>query len=677
MASQELKQKVAKLRSQIDDLRHKYHVLNDPQVTDKMYEGLMDELRKLEKAHPELVTSDSPTQRVAGKPAKGFKKVTHRVPQWSFDDAFSREDLDQWEERNMKILEKQFGKKPTDLSYVCELKIDGLHMVLSYEEGALQTAATRGDGSVGEDVTQNVKTIHSIPLTISEKELLVVEGEVWLGTDMFARVNKEREKAGEALYANPRNVAAGTLRQLDSQIVAARKLQFTAYDISLGNAPDTQEKELKQLGTLRFPTDDDWQVCKNMDDVWKMYETWQHRDVTRKPFWVDGLVIKINQKKYQDALGFTGKSPRWAIAMKFPAEQGTTTIRDVYWQVGRTGVLTPVAHMDPVQLAGTTVTHATLHNMDEIKRLRVKVGDKVVVEKAGDIIPKVLRVLDKMRDGSEKAIREPKKCPVCHSEVKRYELDSGKGKKEAGAGLLCTNSACYAQELRRITHFVSKAAFNIDGMGKKIVEQLVDEGLIKHAADIFTLTIGDLSALERFGEKSAENLVNAIETSRDVTLARLIFALGIPHVGEETAVRLADVYGKLEKLQKATQEELEAIEDVGSTVAVSIVSWFGKKENQEFISELLENGVRIQYAHKQIGKQVFAGMTFVLTGTLSTMTRDEAKEKIRARGGDVSGSVSKNTDFVVVGENAGSKAEKAASLGVKMVDEEEFGRMLV
>ncbi|KKT23468.1 MAG: NAD-dependent DNA ligase LigA [Candidatus Magasanikbacteria bacterium GW2011_GWA2_43_9] len=678
MTNKELRQKITKLRSQIDDLRHKYHVLNDPQVTDKMYEGLMDELRKLEQAYPELMTSDSPTQRVAGKIATGFAKVTHQVPQWSFDDAFSREDLDRWEERNMKILEKQFGKKTTDLSYVCELKIDGLHIVLTYENGQLQSAATRGDGTVGEDVTQNVKTIHSIPLAIAEKEKLVVEGEVWLGTKMFEHVNKEREKAGEALYANPRNVAAGTLRQLDSAIVAARKLQCTTYDISLGNAPDTQSKELEKLGTLKFPTDDDWKVCKHMDDVWQMYEKWIDRDHKKKPFWIDGIVIKINQKKYQNALGFTGKSPRWAIAMKFPAEQGTTRIHDVYWQVGRTGVLTPVAHMDPVQLAGTTVTHATLHNMDEILRLRVKVGDKVVVEKAGDIIPKVLRVLEKMRDGSEKAIREPKKCPVCHSDVKRYELDSGKGKKEAGAGLLCTNSSCYAQELRRITHFVSKAAFNIDGMGKKIVEQLVDEGLIKHAADIFTLTVGDLSALERFGEKSAENLVFAIETARDVTLPRFIFALGISHVGEETAVRLADVYGTIVKLQKATQEELENVSDIGGTVAVSIVRWFEKKENIEFVDALLENGVRIKYANKQIGKgkQVFAGMTFVLTGTLSTMTRDEAKEKIRARGGDVSGSVSKNTDFVVVGENAGSKAEKAESLGVKMVDEEEFGRML-
>jgi len=676
MADNYLKQKVIKLRSQIDDLRHKYHVLNDPQVTDKMYEGLMDELRKLEKAHPELVSPDSPTQRVAGKIASGFSKVTHHVPQWSFDDAFSREDLDKWEERNMKILEKQFGKKPTDLSYVCELKIDGLHIVLTYENGQLQTAATRGDGTVGEDVTQNVKTIHSIPLTIAEKNTLVVEGEVWLGTAMFEKVNKEREKAGEALYANPRNVAAGTLRQLDSSIVAVRKLQCTTYDISLGNAPDTQAKELKKLGTLKFPTDNDWNICKTMDGVWHMYETWIDRDHKKKPFWIDGIVIKINEKKYQDALGFTGKSPRWAIAMKFPAEQGTTTIHDVYWQVGRTGVLTPVAHMDPVQLAGTTVTHATLHNMDEIQRLGVKVGDNVVVEKAGDIIPKVLRVLEKMRDGSEKTIREPKKCPVCLSPVTRAQIDAGKGKQESGAGIVCTNSACYAQELRRIAHFVSKAAFNIDGMGKKIVEQLVDEGLIKHAADIFTLTIGDLSALERFGEKSSENVVSAIERARNVTLPRFIFALGISHVGEETAVRLADVYGTIEKLQEATQEELENVSDIGSTVAASIVSWFGKKENQEFVAALIENGVRIKKSKKQEIKKTFVGKTFVLTGTLSTMTRDDAKEKIRARGGDVSGSVSKNTDFVVVGENAGSKAEKAKSLGVKMVDEKEFGRML-
>lgn len=421
-----------------------------------------------------------------------------------------------------------------------------------------------------------------------------------------------------------------------------------------------------------------------MDEVWKMYKQWEQRDhpsassgrsgkTKKKPFWIDGLVIKINQKKYQDALGFTGKSPRWAIAMKFPAEQGTTVIEDVYWQVGRTGVLTPVAHMAPVQLAGTTVTHATLHNMDEIRRLDVRVGDRVVVEKAGDIIPKVLRVLDKMRDGSQKKIREPKTCPICKSDVRRYSITSQRGEEISGAGLMCTNNACYAQELRRITHFVSKAAFNIDGMGKKIVEQLVDEGLIEHAADIFTLTVGDLEPLERFGEKSAEKLIRAIDNARSVTLARCIFALGIPHVGEETAIVLANHFGSLNALMEASQKELEALPDIGARVASSIVSWFQKQENQELVKELLAHGVVIEKTKKQKNKNTgIAGKTFVLTGTLQSLTRDEAKEKIRQAGGEVSGSVSKKTDYVVVGESPGSKAEKAKELGVMVLSEEEF-----
>jgi DNA ligase (NAD+) len=676
--SSHIQDRIQHLRDQINDLRHRYHVLNDPEVTDAMYDPLMDELRKLEREHPELVTSDSPTQRVAGKPAEGFSKITHVIPQWSFDDAFEQQDLEDWQERNMKVLEKELGSRPSDLSYTVELKIDGLHMVLTYENGVLQHAATRGDGKVGENVTQNIKTIQSVPLRLKEAVSIVAEGEVWLSEEMLKKINEERKQNDEALFANPRNAAAGTIRQLDPSIVAERKLQLTAYDISKNetdlNLP-TQSDELRTLKRLGFLTDDDWVECTTVEQIMKVYERYKHREKNTKPYWIDGLVIKVNQKKYQETLGFTGKSPRWAIALKFPAEQGTTVIEDVYWQVGRTGVLTPVAHMQPVKLAGTTVTHATLHNFDEIERLGVRIGDTVVVEKAGDIIPKVIRVLEKMRTGNEKVVQQPTQCPVCLATVERYETGD---KKEVGAALICMNPACYAQEKERIRHFVSKHAFNIDGMGEKIVEQLLDEGLIKNPADIFTLTVGDLAPLDRFAEKSAENLVSAINMAKKVTLSRFIYALGIRHVGEETAIALAEKFETIGALMNTAKEELELVSDIGPRVSESIIEYFGNVQNKKLVEELQKNGVEIKEVTKlrsNEGAKLF-GKTFVLTGTLSSMSRDEAKEKIRALGGDVSESVSKKTTYVVVGESAGSKLEKARSLGVAVLDEDTFLKMI-
>jgi len=675
-----LKTKLNRLRKQIDDLRYRYHVLNDPEVTDQMYEGLMDELRKLEEKNPGLITADSPTQRVAGVVAEKFKKIEHTVPQWSFNDAFNEEDLKNWESKIRRFVEKELGKVPDDFDYVCELKIDGLHMVLTYEDGLLITAATRGDGKVGENVTQNIKTIHSVPLRLKESVNLVAEGEVWLGPKMLEKLNKEREKKGEALFANPRNAAAGTIRQLDSKIVAERKLSLTAYDISSGEIPETQEEELKNLAKLGFHTDDNWKVCKNVGEIMQFYNNLQKKKNSFK-FWIDGVVIKVNQKKYQDALGFTGKAPRWAIALKFPAEQGKTKIKDIYVQVGRTGALTPVALMDPVKLAGTTVTHATLHNFDEIKRLDVRIGDTVIVEKAGDIIPKVLRVLDKMRDGSEKRVREPKKCPICGGEVKRREnLDK---KQSASVGLFCSNPKCYAQELKNIIHFVSKKAYNIDGMGKKIVEHLISEGLIKNVADIFTLTKGDLEPLERFAEKSAENLIESIKKAKQVTLPRFIFGLGIRHVGEETAIALAKEYsdsdgsasggGGLNNIMKADLEDLQEVNDVGSRVAESIFEWFRDEENKALIEDLLSNGIKIQNTKiTKIQNTKFRDKVFVLTGGMEAMSRDEAKDKIRELGGDVSSSVSKKTDYLVAGDKAGSKLDKAKRLDVRILTEQEF-----
>ena len=666
MISKELKDKVARLRSQIDDLRYRYHVLNDPEVTDAMYDGLMDELRKIEVAHPEIVTPDSPTQRVAGLPLEKFEKVIHQVTQWSFNDAFEEKDIRDWEERILKILEKELGRRPADLSFVCELKIDGLHMVLTYEKGALVTAATRGDGKVGENVTQNIRTIESVPLTLREPVDIIVEGEVWLSRNMLVTINKEREKNGEALFANPRNAAAGTIRQLDPKIVAARKLSLTTYDISSANVPETQERELLKLKELGFKTDSNWRVCKTLSEIFKFYAEWIHKK-NSQPFWIDGVVIKVNQRKYQDLLGFTGKAPRWAIAFKFPAEQGTTKIKDIYWQIGRTGALTPVALMEPVKLAGTTVTHATLHNFDEIKRLGVKIGDTVVVEKAGDIIPKVMRMLDKLRTGEEKSVRLPKQCPLCGGKV---------GKRDGeGVAVYCLNPNCFAQELGRIIHFVSKKSFDIDHLGEKIVENLVQVGLVKDAADLFTLEVGDLEPLERFAEKSAANLVSSIQNSKKITFAKFINALGITHVGEETAEDLAVHFLTLEKLMAATDEQLFKINGVGERVAKSILEFFAKKSNQEFVKKLLKNGVVILKPEvKSAGK--LSGQTFVITGTLSTLSREEAKEKIKARGGEVSESVSRKTAAVVAGENPGSKLEKAQNLGVRVVDEKEFIELL-
>lgn len=669
----ELEQHIEKLRAQIDDLRYRYHVLNDPQVTDAMYEGLMDELRKIEQKNPELITADSPTQRVAGKPAEKFEKIIHTVAQWSFDDAFENADMENWQERNFKFLEKELGYRPTDLEYVCELKIDGLHMVLTYENGELKTAATRGDGKVGENVTQNIKTIWSVPLKLKEKINLVAEGEVWLDRKMLEKINQERAKNNEPLFANPRNAAAGTIRQLDASIVAARKLSLTAYDISAGEEPPTQALELKRLKELGFATDTHWRECKNLKEVFAFHDEWGKKKDSQ-PFWIDGIVIKVSQKKYQQALGFTGKSPRWAIAYKFPAEQGTTKIKDVYVQVGRTGALTPVALMEPVKLAGTTVTHATLHNFDEVDRLGVKIGDMVVVEKAGDIIPKVVRVLDKMRTGEEKKIKRPIKCPVCGGEVGVQGV-SKTNNGENSVAIYCLNPNCYAQELEKIIHFVSKKGFDIDHCGEKIVEQLVDEGLIEDAADLFTLTVGDLEPLERFAHKSALNLVSAVAKAKQIALGRFINALGITHVGEETAEDLAEYFGTLDKFKSATIEQLQSINGVGDRVAQSIVDYFKNKKNLDFVEKLLNNGVKIEKTQPKKGGPL-SGKSFVLTGSLETMSRDEAKAKIKSLGGDPSESVSKKTSYVVVGAEPGSKYEKAKKLGVKILSEKEFLELL-
>ncbi len=680
MVQKDIQKKMTRLRDQINDLRYRYHVLNDPEVTDAMYDGLMDELRILESEYPEYITKDSPTQRVAGKPLDKFQKVVHTVPQWSFQDAFDQTDVENWMERNLKILEKQLGSRPMDLDYVCELKIDGLHLVLTYEKGVLKTGATRGDGKVGEDVTQNIRTILSIPLELPHPVDMVVEGEVWMRASLLDTINQERNKNNELEFANPRNAAAGTIRQLDPKIVAERKLSLTAYDISFFLqsqdkkewSMDTQEHELLLLKKFGFLTDDNWKRVKTIDQIMDFHAYWNTNKHSR-PFWVDGVVLKINQKKYQDLLGFTGKAPRWAIAFKFPAEQGITTVKEVYVQVGRTGALTPVALLDPVHLAGTTVTHATLHNFAEIQRLGLKVGDRVVVEKAGDIIPKVVRVLEKMRTGEEKLVREPKVCPMCNFPVERREMLD---KKSSTIALYCSNPNCYAQELERLRHFVSKKAFNIEGLGEKIIEQLVDEGLIKNSADLFSLQKGDLEILEGFGEKSAENLISAMEKSKHVSLSRFIFSLGIVHVGEETAIRFANFFHTFDAFQNATVEQLQQVPDVGPRVAHSVHDFFSHKENVALVQTLFKNGVVIEKTKQSKTHKNFEGKTFVFTGTLTSFTRDQAEDLVRSLGGEVAGSVSKRTAYLVAGENGGSKLDKAKSLGVEVLSEQAFLKLL-
>ena len=639
------KKRIDKLIKQIDDLRYRYHVLNDPTVSDQIYDSLEQELVELEKEFPELKQPDSPLQRIGGKPLDKFTKVRHQVRQWSFNDAFSAAELADWEERIKKILIKELGHQPK-LEYVCELKIDGLHVVFIYKNGLLKLAATRGDGVIGEDVTQNIKTIQSVPLRLKKPVDVIVEGEVWLSQNQLEEINKQRKKENQPEFANPRNAAAGTIRQLDSRIVAKRKLDCFVYDWSggIGTPPPTQLVELKELADLGFKVNDNYKLCYDLKEVFAFWQNWSKKRASQ-PYWIDGVVVKVNSRQYQEKLGYVGKAPRWAIAFKFPAEEVTTVIEDIKVQVGRLGTLTPVANLRPVKLAGTTVKRATLHNEDQIKRLGVRIGDTVVIRKAGEIIPEVVSVLPKLRTGKEKEFKMPHKCPVCGSGVEKKT--------------------------------VSRKAFDIDGLGEKIVIQLMEEGLIKTPADIFKLEKDDLIPLERFAQKSAENLIEAINQAKKISLARFIYALGIANVGEETAIDLANQFGSIEKLKKAKIDDLENVADVGPIVAKSIGSWFSEAKNIGLIDELEKAGVEIS-SQKVISKKTgpLAGKKIVVTGSLESISRDEAKEKIRQAGGDWVSAVSRNTDYVVVGKEPGSKFTKAKGLGVKIINEKEFLNLL-
>ncbi|MCR4330936.1 MAG: NAD-dependent DNA ligase LigA [Patescibacteria group bacterium] len=671
MSKKEIKERIEKLRGLLRHHDYLYYVLDRPELSDEAYDALLTELKKLEEANPEFFSPTSPTERIGGKPVAGFRKTTHQVRQWSFDNVFDFEELQKWDLRVKNAVSKDSRVKSEPIEYVCELKIDGLKIVLTYERGEFKRGATRGDGVVGEDVTENLRTIRSIPLVLEKPVSLVVVGEAWMSEHELLRINKERNKQGEEPFANARNAAAGSLRQLNPQVVATRKLDSFMYDIDEieGTLPKTQSEELELLKTLGFKVNREERLTKTINEVEAFYREWAKKK-EKEEYGIDGIVIKINSRKVQEALGYTAKAPRFGIAYKFPAQQTTTKVEDIVVQVGRTGALTPVAHLSPVRVAGSTVSRATLHNEDEIKRLDIRIGDTVVIQKAGDVIPDVVEVLKDLRTGKEKKFHMPTRCPICASPVAKGTIGAGKTKSAAH---YCTNKNCFAVELERIIHFVSKKGMNIDGMGEKIVEQLVHEGLIANVADIYELKKGDLELLERFAEKSAQNLIDAIETSKTVALPKFLFALGIRHVGEETAELIAYHFGTIENIRKAELSELEAIGGVGEVVAKSMYDWMRGTQNQKLIDRLLRF-VKVQPSQfAKVGHaQKLTGKTFVLTGTLSSLSRDEAKEKIKALGGKVANSVSSKTDYVVLGDEPGSKLRDAKEYGVSILTERKF-----
>lgn len=667
-------ERLNKLKKTIEHYRYLYHVLDKEEISPEALDSLKNELVQIEKEYPELITSDSPSQRVAGEPLKEFEKVVHKIPQWSLGDAFTEQDIIDFDERVKRFLDKSplptshVGK--TDLEYACELKIDGLKVVFHYEKGLFVRGVTRGDGKVGEDVTHNIKTIESVPLKLAEPLDIILEGEVWMSKKNFSELNREQEKKGEPLFANPRNVAAGTIRQLDSKIARERKLDTFIYDIAYinGKMPATQIEELEFIQKLGFKVNKNFRLCKTVDDIIKYWKEWQKR-APKEDYLIDGIVIKVNSRAQEEALGYTGKSPRFAIAFKFPAEQVTTVVEDIALQVGRTGVITPVAHLRPVLVAGSVVSRATLHNEDEIKRLDVRVGDTVILQKAGDVIPDIVSVVKEMRTGKEKSFVFPKVVPACGG-------DGGIEKITGQVAYRCVNKNSFAQQSRKLHYFASKKAFDIKDLGPKIIDLLMENGLVSTYDDFFTLKKGDLLNLPRFAEKSADNLISAIDKSRNITLARLLVSLSIPQVGEETAIDIANHFKDIDKIRQVSFEELEQIDGVGPVVAKSVRDWFDDKTNSDVLKRLLKHIKIEKISDASSGISSVLGKTFVITGSLKSFGRDEAKNKIRKAGGNISSSVSSKTDYVIAGEEAGSKLDKAKELGVKILSEEEFLKII-
>ncbi len=667
---QQDQKRIQKLRDEIARLRDAYHTEDDPETTDDVYDSLNRELRELLKKYPEFVDLNAPENRVGGKPLDKFAKVEHKSRMLSLNDVFSEEELFDWEKRVEKLLAENIK-----FDYFCEVKFDGLAVSLIYEDGKFVRGATRGDGFIGEDITENLKTIHSIPLVLKAPypKYLEVRGEAVMSKNILEKLNIKNEKEGKTIFANTRNAAAGSLRQLDPKLSAERQLDFFAYDIAevskevrMGKHSD-KHKYLRELG---FKMDSNEAFCKSMNDVLIFIKKFE-KIRPSFPYGTDGVVISVDDLKFQEILGVVGKAPRYMAAFKYPAEKATTIVKDIKVNVGRTGVLTPLAIFEPTLVAGSKVSKATLHNFDQIERLGLKIGDTVVIEKAGDVIPKVVEVLTRMRTGKEKNFKMPVFCPACGGKVEKKELPD-----QDSVAYYCSNIKCSAKNERYLEHFVS--VFEIYELGPKILRRFKDEGLITDAADIFTLEKEDIAPLERFGEKSAENIIKEIEIKKKISLSKFLWALGILHVGEETARDLAFHFGTLEKLVISVQadiQEIDNIENIGPAVSKSMSAFFTDKNNLNFIKKLQENGVVVEKMEKKkVGR--FNGFNFVLTGTLSTMSREIAKEKILALGGKVVGSVSKNTSYVVAGSDAGSKLKNAQKLGVRVLNEKEFLNML-
>ncbi|MBM7553417.1 NAD-dependent DNA ligase LigA [Thalassobacillus pellis] len=665
MNQTEAKQKVEELREQLNRYNYEYHVQDNPSVSDYEYDMKMRELVDLEEQFPDLVTADSPSQRVGGPPLDAFQKVQHNVPMLSLGNAFNEEELRDFDRRAR-------GGVDEDIQYVCELKIDGLAVSLTYEDGLFVRGATRGDGTTGEDITKNLRTIRNIPLRLKEAESLEVRGEAYMPKRSFIKLNEEKEANGEEPFANPRNAAAGSLRQLDPKIAAKRNLDIFLYGVGEWQTSElgSHSERLEKMEQLGLKTNPEWQKCDDIDAVIDYVNGWVERRMDLD-YEIDGIVIKVDRLDQQEALGFTAKSPRWAIAYKFPAEEAITKLKDIELSVGRTGAVTPTALLDPVKVAGTTVQRASLHNEDLIREKDIRIGDTVVIKKAGDIIPEVVRVLTEERTGEEKEYYMPEHCPECGSELVRLEEE---------VALRCINPNCPAQLREGLIHFVSRNAMNIDGLGEKVIAQLFKENLVATIADLYKLAREELLKLERMGEKSVDNLLNAIHASKENSLERLLFGLGIRYVGSKAAKTLAEAFGTMDNLQKASYEDLLAINEIGDKMADSIYRYFEEEKVEALISELKELGLNMEYKGRRKSEQAsdspFTGKTIVLTGKMESFTRSEAKQNVEDLGGKITGSVSKNTDLLIAGEDAGSKLDKARELGVEIWDEEKFKQAL-
>ena len=664
-AAIDFEKKIEALREKIRRHEYLYYVLDNPEISDAEFDTLMQQLKDLESQHPALVTPDSPTQRVGGKPREGFVKVRHSTPMLSLDNTYNEEELRDWERRVHELT----GRSQVD--YVCELKLDGMSLALVYQDGRLARGVTRGDGSIGEDVTLNIRTVRSVPLSIPKDTLkkagipadFEVRGELLMPLSSFKKMNEERQAKGLSLFANPRNATAGTVRQLESRVTAERRLDYFSYMLLVDGRTyfDRHSKTLDALEAAKFKVNQARKLVHSMDEVWAFIQEWEGKRESL-PYEIDGIVVKVDRLALQDELGFTGKAPRWAIAYKYAARVGITKLEDIRVQVGRTGKLTPVAMLAPVLIGGTTVRNATLHNLDEIERLGVKIGDWVQVERGGDVIPKIAKVVEDDDKGHPRGTREfvmPENCPVCGTKVVRTqgEVDHR-----------CVNANCPAKLRETILHFASRGVLNIDGMGDALVTQLTERGLVKNVADIYKLTKDDLLSLERMGDKSAQNILDEIKESKELPLERVIYGLGIRFVGARTAQFLAEHFGSMEALASAGIEELQNVNEVGPRIAESIAEFFSIAANRKLVERLGEAGLVFKGAKKERGTKL-AGKTFVLTGTLAKYTRDEAKKMIEDAGGRVSGSVSKKTDYVVAGADAGSKLDKAKELGVAVIDE--------